>query len=146
MEIKVIELKATDEETISAVFIDNKFICYSLEDEQRDEKIHGETRIDGNIYNVTLRTEGGFHARYLKKVGPDFHRGMLHVREVPKFKWVLIHIGNDDDDTMGCLLVGMDHNNKDFISSSRIAYEKFYPIVASALVKGENVTIEYIRS
>ena len=146
MKIKVIELFSTNEETISAVFIDNKYICYSLEDEQRDKKVHGETRIDAGIYTVTLRTEGGHHNRYLKKFGANFHRGMLHVREVPNFKWILIHIGNDDDDTDGCLLVGLDHNNKDFISSSTSDYKIFYPIVAKALVNGENVTIEYIRS
>lgn len=145
MEIKVIQLEETSEETISAVFIDNQFICYGLEDEKRELKISGKTRIPGGKYNITLRKEGGFNERYLNKFGADFHRGMLHVRNVPNFDYILIHIGNDDEDTRGCLLVGLSHNNK-VIGSSKLAYEKFYPIVSKALVNNETVTIEYIRS
>lgn len=125
-----------------------KFLCYTLEDEFREVKVNGETRIPAGTYNITLRTEGGFNQRYTKKFGSDFNKGMLWVRDVPGFEYILIHIGNDDDDSEGCLLVGDSQNQnitkKGFISSSTDAYKRIYPSIANALEKGETVTITYI--
>ena len=64
-----------------------------------------ENRIPAGIYDVRLRKIGGFDGRYKKKFA-GFHRGMLHIQDVPNFKYVLIHIGNTDKNTAGCLLVG----------------------------------------
>ena len=52
------------------------FLCYTLEDEYREEKIMGETRIPAGTYRITLRKTGGFHGRYLTKYG-EMHKGML---------------------------------------------------------------------
>jgi hypothetical protein len=67
---------------------------------------------------------------------------MLHVTGVPGFEYILIHIGNDDDDTAGCLLVGRGANY-DSIIESTIAYENMYKKVLPALERGEKVMIEY---
>ena len=45
------------------------FLCYTLEDERRALKVKGETRVPAGIYNIGLRTEGGFHSKYSKKCG-----------------------------------------------------------------------------
>ena len=37
--------------------------------------------------------------------------GMLHVLDVPNFKYILIHCGNTDEDTAGCLLLGDTQEN-----------------------------------
>jgi hypothetical protein len=125
-----------------------KFLCYTLEDEFREIKVNGETRIPAGTYNITLRTKGGFNQRYTEKFGSDFNKGMLWVRDVPGFEYILIHIGNDDDDSEGCLLVGDSQNQnitkKGFIGSSTDAYKRIYPPIADALERGENVTITYI--
>ena len=39
------------------------FLAYTLEDEQRDVKVYGETRIPAGTYKLKLRTVGGFHTR-----------------------------------------------------------------------------------
>ena len=124
------------------------FLCYTLEDEARDSKIYQETRIPAGTYNITLRTEGGFHQRYSKKF-PDIHQGMLWLIDVPGFEYILIHIGNTDEDTAGCILVadGQWENisRKDgFIPSSTTAYKRIYPKIAVALVGGEEVSISII--
>jgi hypothetical protein len=125
------------------------FLCYTLEDEQRDVKVWGETRIPAGTYKLGLRTEGGFHNRYLSRYGADFHKGMIHVLDVPGFEWILWHSGNTDENTAGCLLLGNTQTSnliaKDgFIGSSRDAYKLVYPRVLSAIESGLDVEVEYI--
>jgi len=135
------------ESTTSLVFINGEFFCYGLEDEGRTEKVFGETRIPEGVYDIDLRTEGGHHNRYASKF-PNMHKGMLHVMNVPNFEYILIHIGNDDDDTAGCLIVGDTVNNNNindgFIGYSTDAYSRFYKKVISAIMRDEDVSIQYI--
>ena len=108
-----------------------------------------ETRIPAGEYEIKFRKEGGFHKRYSERY-PDIHRGMLHVTNVPNFKWILIHTGNQDSHTAGCLLIGetqqdLDKGKDGFIGGSGDAYKKMYPKVRDALLKGDKVTIEYSK-
>jgi hypothetical protein len=124
-----------------------RFLCYTLEDEHRVLKVKGETRIPEGRYQIKLRKEGGFHSRYEKKY-PGMHKGMLHVTDVPGFEWILIHTGNTDEHTAGCLLVAdTQHNNvvvKDgFIGQSVNAYKRIYPSIVKAIEDGEDVYIKY---
>ena len=124
-----------------------KFLCYTLEDERRALKVRGETRVPAGTYKIELRKEGGFHERYTKKY-PGIHRGMLHVTDVPNFEYILIHTGNTDEHTAGCLLVGDSQENNQllpdgFIGKSVNAYKRIYPRIASAIANGEEVTITY---
>lgn len=146
MKLDVIRYSSQHESTLGLLFIDGKFECYTLEDEERSVKVFGETRIPKGSYDIRFRKEGGHNARYSKKFGVD-HMGMLEVKDVPNFKYVLIHIGNTDDDTAGCLLVGNTANNnkiKDgFIGDSTGAYKSMYRKVAVELIKGNKVKINY---
>ena len=125
-----------------------EFLAYTLEDEFREKKVSAETRIPEGTYDVTLRTEGGFHGRYLKKFGDDFHKGMLHVQDVPGFEYILIHTGNTDEHTMGCLLVAdtsqQNITKEGFIGASTSAYKRIYPSLAQWLVDGNKLNITYI--
>ena len=133
--------------TLGALHINNDFECYTLEDRHRDVKVMGETRIPQGTYTIGLRTVGGHHAKYSKKF-PSYHKGMLHVLDVPNFEYILIHIGNDELDTMGCLLVGDYANNnklqKGQLNSSTNAYSNMYKKVLAAIESNEPVTIQYI--
>ena len=151
MKLKVIRFSSQKDSTSGLLFDvtdGTKFLCYTLEDERREEKVMAETRIPAGVYSISLRKEGGFHGRYTKKYG-DMHKGMLHVQDVPNFKWILIHTGNTDEHTAGCLILGDSQENnvlmKDgFIGRSVQAYKRVYPPIAEALENGEKVTIEYI--
>ena len=125
-----------------------EFLAYTLEDEFREDKVSAETRIPEGTYNVKLRTEGGFHNRYSKKFGVPWHKGMLHVQDVPGFEYILIHTGNTDENTMGCLLVAdssTQNITKDgFIGASVDAYKRIYSSLAQWLVDGNILTITYI--
>ena len=124
-----------------------EFLTYTLEDEFREEKVSAETRIPEGTYDVKLRTTGGFHSRYAAKFG-DWHKGMLHVQDVPGFEYILIHTGNTDEHTMGCLLVAdssTQNITKDgFIGASGSAYKRIYPSLAQWLLDGNILTITYI--
>lgn len=123
------------------------FVCYTLEDEHRDEKKYGETRIPAGTYKIKLRKEGGYHQKYSKRF-PKIHRGMLHITDVPNFEYILIHCGNTDEHTAGCLLVGDSQENNQinengFIGKSTQAYKRIYPRIAEALVNNKEVLITY---
>ena len=124
-----------------------EFLAYTLEDEFREKKVSAETRIPEGTYDVTLRTEGGFHSRYAAKFG-EFHKGRLWVRDVPGFEYILIHTGNTDEHTEGCLLVAdssTQNITKDgFIGASVSAYKRIYPSLAQWLLDGNILTITYI--
>jgi hypothetical protein len=120
-----------------------EFLCYTLEDEHRDEKVMHETRVPAGRYRITLRTVGGFNKRYKDKY-PNMHKGMLWVRDVPGFEYILIHTGNTDEHTSGCLLTGItSDSNKGFVGKSVAAYQSIYPRIAKALIELEDVYITY---
>ena len=144
MKLLVERFTSDKDATISAIYLDNVFQCFGLEDEYREEKVASETRIPAGSYKVGLRTTGGFHARY-EKIFSDIHQGMLHVQDVPGFEYILIHVGNTDENTAGCLLVGTGARAAEgdmSIQSSRVAYKKLYSKVIEA-AKQENLEIKY---
>ncbi len=152
MRLEVLRFSSQADSTSGLLFevTDTKrhFLCYTLEDERRAFKVKGETRVPAGTYKIELRTEGGFHGRYSKKY-PGVHIGMLHIQDVPNFEYILIHTGNTDEHTAGCLIVGdAQENNKiiadGFVGKSVNAYKRIYPSIAKAIQQGEEVTITYI--
>jgi len=151
MKLEVLRV-SSDVDSSSGLVFDitdgRKFLCYSLEDEYRNDKVMHETRVPAGTYQIQLRKVGGFNARYAKKYG-DFHKGMLHVQDVPGFEYILIHTGNTDEHTSGCLIVGDSQENNQllkngFIGKSVQAYKRIYTPIAEALENGEEVTITYV--
>lgn len=127
---------STDADSTLSVIHDvtarNTFLCYGLEDEHRTKKVYAETRIRAGVYPLALRQFGGFYARYSARW--EWNKpGMLWIQDVPEFTDVLIHCGNTDDDTAGCLLVGSYpssvHAQEQKVLASWDAYEGFYKYV-----------------
>ena len=149
MDITVKRIISTSEATLSEVSVDGKFFCYGLEDEKREVKVAGETCIPAGTYKIAVRTTGGFHQRYAdSKHHQDYHRGMLHVQDVPNFTHILIHTGNHTGHTKGCLLVGESYNQSGeniTVGSSRTAYKNLYCKVIDAAEAGK-LSITYEES
>lgn len=143
MHILVDRIHSDFDATLSTVYIDGKFACFGLEDEYRKAKVAAETRIPAGTYNIGVRATGGFHGRYTARF-PEFHKGMLQVLDVPGFDYILIHIGNTEHDTAGCLLIGLGATISGSVTlqTSTTAYRRFYNRVIAAALAGE-VTIEY---
>lgn len=152
MNLRLERLSSDADSTVGNLYVDGRFICATVEDEFRATKQVHETRIPAGVYPIKLRAEGGFHERfaahYGQKFGPGWHRGMLHLQQVPGFEYILIHTGNTDDDSSGCIIVGLTANlnpeGGGSVANSRAAYEKLYPIVRDALLRGDGVSIAVI--
>ncbi len=123
-----------------------EFCAFTVEDEAREVKVSGETRIPAGRYQLTLREYGAHHIRYSRKF-PDIHKGMIEIMDVPGFTDILIHIGNTDDDTAGCLLVGSTAEGNLIgpgrIGGSTSAYLRIYPVIAQMITNRRSVWIQY---
>ena len=147
MKLTVVRTQFGTDATNGMLFIDGIFECYTLEDQYQAVKVMHETCIPEGTYDIKFRTVGGFHEKYKKRYGND-HYGMLHLQDVPNFTYILIHAGNTDEHTSGCLIVGetqqdLDISDDGFIGHSGKAYLKLYNKVAKQLLQGKDVTIEY---
>lgn len=121
--IKVIRDTYTDKSTIGRLYINDKFICDTLEDKCRDlnkdgdlddkdeTKIHGKTAIPAGTYKMILSVSNRF-----KKLMPE-------ILNVKGFLGIRIHSGNTDADSEGCIIVGLTRK-LDFIGQSRDAFNK----------------------
>jgi len=147
MKLTVVRTQFGTDATNGLLFIDGIFECYTLEDQYQAVKVMHETCIPKGTYDIQFRKTGGFHAKYSERY-KNAHYGMLHIQDVPNFTYILIHTGNTDEHTSGCLIVGetqqdLEVSKDGFIGSSTVAYKKMYSKVAGQLLQGKPVTIEY---
>ena len=151
MEIQVKRFNDSGESTLGLLYVDQKFFGFTLEDTWRDEKIKHETCIPIGRYRVNQnKIDTPMTKRYRKKYSWfNYH---LEIKNVPNFHNVYIHIGNDKDDTSGCLLVADQCNNnsvkKGFAGSSTGCFKRFYATVNEALEIGDvwiNISEEFTR-
>jgi|TARA_Y100001938_G_scaffold129627_1_gene184746 hypothetical protein len=149
MKLQVVRTQFGKDATNGLLFIDGVFECYTLEDQYQAVKVMHETCIPEGTYDIKFRKTGGFHAKYSARY-KNAHYGMLHLQDVPGFTYILIHTGNTDEHTSGCLIVGetqqdLDINFNGMVGSSAVAYKKMYAKVANQLLQGKKVTIEYSK-
>jgi len=124
MKIEVKRFEFGSHYTIGKMYIDGEFECYTLEDKYRDSsipKVKGQTAIPNGTYRVIID-----HST-------RFNKDMPHILNVPNFSGIRIHSGNTDQDTEGCILVGLTWNGADTIGNSRAAYNHLYDKLAVAL-------------
>lgn len=136
MKIEVKRFDSGLNDTLGRLYIDGKFYCYTLEDEKRDVKVKRETCIPCGTYKVVFYNS------------PSHGKKSLMIENVPGFSYILIHPGNTEDDTMGCLLPGKrigKLNGKRAVLDSKIAYKEIYSVISQALEKGIDVIIKYME-
>lgn len=127
--------------TLALMFVEQRWECFGLEDEYRDVKVPRDTRIPAGTYRLSLHRSSRFQPEYRRRFGPT-HAGMIHLLDVPGFSWILIHCGNHDGDTDGCLLVGdvvtgNTRTSEGWIGNSRDAYRRVCLPLVERLAAGE---------
>ena len=143
MYIQLMRLKDDGASTVGTMHVNGEFECFTLEDTYNESKVYGKTRIPAGEYPIGFRDEGGMTQKYAAKYGN--HQGMLWLAGVPGFEYVYIHVGNDEEDTDGCILVGMSCDSfAGTIGNSRMAYKNLYAKALSAINAGEDITIQII--
>lgn len=100
MDISVERFSFGETTTLGRLYIHGEFVCWTLEDKVRDLGPHGE----GKVWGQTAIPEGRY--RVIINLSQRFGRFMMRLLDVPHFTGILIHGGNTDEDTHGCILVG----------------------------------------
>jgi hypothetical protein len=131
------------EYTIGRLFINGEFFCNTLEDTVRDlqkeRKVKGQTAIPEGTYEVTLNV---ISPKYSKKANYKFCEArMPRLLGVPQFEGVLIHPGNSNKDTEGCLLVG-ENKVKGGLVNSFATFKRLWFILEDARKRKEQIQIE----
>jgi hypothetical protein len=132
MELKLIRDDLTDDSTTGKLYVNGSFWCYTLEDKTRDHKVYGETCIPLGTYPIYLW------------FWPKHQKWYPRLRNVPEFEGILIHKGTNKNDTLGCILVGMDRG-KDLIFNCQQAYDPLVGTIEEVL-KVEEVFIEVTQA
>lgn len=137
--------------TIGKLYLNGKYICDTIEDTDRklssnmtvDEikkiKVQNKTAIPYGTYKVAMDVVSPSYSKvdyYVKNYGAKIPR-LLNVKG---FEGVLIHPGNTEKDSAGCIIVG-SNKVKGKVINSRAIFDKLYK-----LIKGKNdLTIEIIK-
>ena len=155
MNLVLIRHNPGKESTVGILFLEKankktEFWAYTCEDEYREIKVAGLTRVPAGQYLLALNTEGNMNVRYRERYG-DKHHGMLELMDVPGFTHVYIHTGNNHFHTSGCILIGYGastdpHLKGGEIQQSRQAYVHVYHEVVRNIQRGEQVTLSIYDS
>jgi hypothetical protein len=139
MQMKLVRKLGNAGFTEGRLYIDGVFECFTVEDADRHlekggVKIQNQTAIPKGIYEVVITMSN------------RFRKLMPLLKNVPGFSGVRIHSGNKSADTEGCIIVGAVNGSMDddFIGSSKVAMERLYPKISSALNAGQKVTLEIV--
>ncbi|EDO7699613.1 hypothetical protein G3S47_000398 [Campylobacter coli] len=112
------------------------FECFFLEEDKEGVERNKDLRIPEGIYNLERHTGSSFNISGRKTVAgvkvlkdDDFVINVYN-EEVPLDRRILIHWGNTDKDTEGCILLGLTKdNNNESVGQSRQACKEFYDLM-----------------
>ena len=116
------------------------FQGYTCEDEYREVKVKGETRIPADRYEIVIQTiETPLTIKYRNRY-PNWFINHIMLKDVPNFTGVYFHIGNTDEDTDACILMGDNADNNVIgagaIGNSTACFIRFYNDLYPYLAEG----------
>ena len=106
------------------------FECFCLQEDTAGLESGKDLRIPQGVYKLKRHPGSRFEAT-LRKITGDESDEMLNVYndEVPYERHILIHWGNTDKDTQGCILLGRTKASDESIGGSRDACKEFYNLM-----------------
>lgn len=140
--------------TISNLTIDGKWFCNVLEDADRglndsmnierikELKIPSITAIPRGTYEITLDVISPKYSKvqFYREVCEGKVPRLLNVKG---FEGVLIHAGNTDKDSAGCLLVGKNKIRGQVIESKE-TFKKLYLLLKDKKSRGEKIELKIL--
>ena len=133
--------------TVGDLYIDGEFFSNTLEDTDRGLKntmsleeikkikVNNETAIPTGTYKIDMST---YSPRFGKKSWAQPYGGFIpRLVNVPGYLGVLIHPGNTNKDTSGCILIGKN-SVKGQVTESQNAFHKLMNILKKVQ---NNITI-----
>lgn len=135
--------------TVGHLYIDGKYFCDTIEDVDRGlldsmslseikaKKIPSKTAIPRGTYKITLDVVSPKYSKrdYYIKVCKGKVPRILNVKG---FEGILLHTGNTEEDSAGCIILG-ENKVKGKVINSKVTFEKFYK---ELLKDKDNITIE----
>lgn len=137
--------------TIGHLYIDGLRFCDTLEDRDRGlrdgmtlaaiklRKIWGKTAVPTGSYRIDMHTVS--HSMKSKSWAKAYRGIVPRLVNVKGFEGVLIHPGNTDADTAGCVLVG-ENKVKGKVVNSVKTYHALMAKLLEADGMGETITLE----
>lgn len=130
--------------TIGDLYVDGRLFCHTIEDVTRPlparcpdtsrgesctckEKVYAMTAIPAGTYRITF------------EYSPKYKRRMPYLHDVPHFLGILIHWGNTEKDSAGCIIVG-ENRVKGKVLNSRATFGRLYAL----LEKEKEITIQIV--
>lgn len=150
MELKIKRALKEQKFTIGKLYIDGKYFCDTLEDRDRGlvqsqplseisrAKVYGETAIPAGKYALNMDTVSPKFR--LRSWAAPYNGIVPRIMDVPGFEGVLIHPGNKPEDTLGCILVGINKGYGQVLESTMV-FHNLMRFLVKAHEKGELIHI-----
>ena len=141
LELKRIAKKPTY--TIGKLYVNGQYVCNTIEDADRGltqdssleeikkKKIYGKTAIPVGTYEVTLNVVSPKYSKSPFMLKNANGGRVPRLIDVPGWSGVLIHTGNTAEDSLGCIIVGIN-DKVGMVTHSKETFIKLYKILQSA--------------
>jgi hypothetical protein len=123
--------------TVGKLYIDGEYFCDTLEDQDRhlSQNMPLADIVQAKVMHKTAIPTGTYPV--IVNVSPARKRLLPRLQNVPGFEGILIHRGNTEDDSSGCILLGENKEVGKVLNSTK------YELRLVELLKNEkNITIE----
>lgn len=142
MKVVVRRIAKKESYTIGRLYVDEQYVCDTLEDAVRDAKIKNHTAIPEGVYKVAMGIRSPKYSQPKYTWAKKYNGELPRLLDVPKYDGVLIHVGNSNKDTSGCILVGRNTIVGKLTESTKTFYNLMDKWLIPAMKRCESITIE----
>ena len=130
--------------TIGDLYVDGRLFCNTIEDVTRPlpARCPGTSRGESctckeKVYAMTAIPAGTYRMTF--EYSPKYKRRMPYLHDVPHFLGILIHWGNTEKDSAGCIIVGKN-TVKGKVLESKATFQQLYALIE----KEKEITIQSV--
>lgn len=140
IELCLIRKQNFEKKCIGEILEDNIKICDTLEPNSR--KLTDEMTENYILANKFVNKTAIPTGKYYLKIEHSilFNKKKIYLQDVKGFKFIMIHEGNNETHTKGCILVGVK-TIKNMLLHSVTTYEKLHDKVSDYMTKGHEVIL-----